>query len=252
MRLMTYNILMDAQRGRDKMLEVIYAHQPDVILLQEVRTIATAQALASALDMRFFMAEETNWHLRVCALTRCDVIGVQTLPLWRRFGSALKVTVQTDAGNTISVYGVHLVAYYMWYAEMIRGWQIKQLLTYTAQHDDHYHAMVGDFNTFAPGDEVSLANAPLRIRQQTWPQLGLHARWALRQVYRAGYTDTFRHLHPDDHGRTLPSEAPEVRLDYIFANTQLAEHLQSCNVITEPPIVREASDHLPVLAAFDI
>jgi endonuclease/exonuclease/phosphatase family metal-dependent hydrolase len=42
-----------------------------------------------------------------------------------------------------------------------------------------------------------------------------------------------------------------VRLDYMFATSNLASRCRSIRVIDEPP-AHEASDHLPLLAEFDL
>jgi endonuclease/exonuclease/phosphatase family metal-dependent hydrolase len=69
------------------------------------------------------------------------------------------------------------------------------------------------------------------------------------------YEDCFRYLHPDEHGFTCPAAAPAGRIDYIFANTMLAERLQSCRVLEtgeEGLSGYAASDHLAVLAEFGV
>lgn len=253
MRLMTYNILLDARNRQEAVATVINAHQPDIVFLQEIIHNKTAERLGQMTGMQAFTAFNPRWWLKVSVLTRLTVLDVETVPLWMMFGAALKLTARTQSGNSVTVYGVHLVAYYMWYAEMIRGWQLKNLLKHSNLHGGDYHALVGDFNTFAPGDEVDLSSAPPNVRRQTWPQLGKHARWALNPLYQqAQYTDTFRQQHPTAPGRTLPSHSPTVRLDYIFANAALSRHLQHCEVVLTPDEVRHASDHLPVMATFDL
>jgi exodeoxyribonuclease-3 len=113
------------------------------------------------------------------------------------------------------------------------------------------HLLAGDFNTIAPEDQASLAEAPLWVKAQAWFQLGYLPRWALKLLLEAGYIDCFRKLHPKGEGFTLPSPRPQVRLDYVFATPRLAEALRECRVVTAPEKVTVASDHLPVLAEFE-
>jgi endonuclease/exonuclease/phosphatase family metal-dependent hydrolase len=78
-------------------------------------------------------------------------------------------------------------------------------------------------------------------------------RGAIRPLHKL-YIDCFRHLHPHEWGFTCPAVAPAGRIDYIFASPVLADRLTSCFVITEGrgmPADR-ASDHLPVVAEFDL
>lgn len=68
------------------------------------------------------------------------------------------------------------------------------------------------------------------------------------------YLDCFRHLHPHEWGFTCPAGAPAGRIDYIFASPALAGGLTNCYIVTEGegmPADR-ASDHLPVVAEFDL
>lgn len=77
-------------------------------------------------------------------------------------------------------------------------------------------------------------------------------RGSIRLLLEAGYQDCFRLTNPDIQTFTCPSAAPAGRIDYIFADPELACRLSNCTVITGVEGVRgdEASDHLPVLAEF--
>jgi endonuclease/exonuclease/phosphatase family metal-dependent hydrolase len=78
------------------------------------------------------------------------------------------------------------------------------------------------------------------------------SRGTIRLLRRAGYVDSFRHIHQHAWGFTCPAKAPAGRIDYIFASPELAGRLSSCSVVTEGNTIQgdEASDHLPVLAEF--
>ncbi|GCF06607.1 endonuclease/exonuclease/phosphatase family protein [Dictyobacter arantiisoli] len=67
------------------------------------------------------------------------------------------------------------------------------------------------------------------------------------------YQDCFRRLHPSEQGFTCPAAAPAGRIDYIFANSVLAERLEMCRVLEtgEDDLPGEqASDHLAITAEF--
>ncbi len=73
-------------------------------------------------------------------------------------------------------------------------------------------------------------------------------------LIKAGYVDCFRTLHPEEPGYTWPSPMPAGRIDFIFASPELARRLVSCEVIGEGKGLpaTQASDHLPVVACFDM
>lgn len=69
------------------------------------------------------------------------------------------------------------------------------------------------------------------------------------------YEDCFRHVHPMEQGFTCPAAAPAGRIDYIFANTVMAERLTMCRVITtgeDDLSGDQASDHLALAAEFGV
>lgn len=79
---------------------------------------------------------------------------------------------------------------------------------------------------------------------------------AVRSMLQAGYTDCLRRAHPRGDHFTCPSYRPAVRIDYVFADPELAPALVSCDVFGRlGPLAEEArlaSDHFPVLAEFDL
>lgn len=257
MRVMTYNTLTDGRDMRSDatqsdrwaaIVAVLKAADPDVVMLQEVMTQDFLLFLADQLSMAWYWTDDGG-QMQVGALSRLPVALAEAVPLGN-YGmaarSALALTVVAPDGGLLTIYGIHAIAFYAWFTEMIRGWQIKRLLRH-AQQADPRHLLIGDFNTFAPKDFVSLKGAPHWVKRQTWPQLGLIARWALKPVYQAGYIDSYRYFHPDEHGFTLPSSYPTVRLDYMFAAPDLQSHLSGCEVVQTPDLVKTASDHRPVV-----
>jgi endonuclease/exonuclease/phosphatase family metal-dependent hydrolase len=79
-------------------------------------------------------------------------------------------------------------------------------------------------------------------------------RAAVRSMLRAGYSDCLRTLHPRASAFTCPSYQPAVRIDYMFANKELAQRLTRCEVVGRSgeltELARRASDHFPLMAEF--
>ncbi len=254
MRLLTYNILKGGEGREAEIVEVIRAAAPDVAVVQEAREAASFRRIAAALGMAPRLAEgRGRIPLRVGLLSRLPILGFRTLRPWPVWPGCVEATVRPADGLPLTVYGVHLAAYYPWFFERWRTHQVRALLRHvrrTAPGDRHL--LAGDFNAVAPGDRALLAGAPLWVRAQTWFQLGRVPRRALKPLLDAGYVDCFRETHPEEDGFTLPSTGPRVRLDYVFAAPPLAGALSRCRVVAEPAEVASASDHLPVLAEFGL
>ena len=66
------------------------------------------------------------------------------------------------AGERIRVFGVHLSAVIAAWTEQRRVLELRALLRSIEHHRDRLHALVGDFNTIAPGATVKAAQLPLR------------------------------------------------------------------------------------------
>ena len=250
-RLLTYNILKGGQEREAQIVEVIRSVGPDVVVIQEVLEPDRLRQIATALGMSPYLAQsQGRLPLRVGLLSRLPVLDFRTLRLWPVWPGCLQATVQLANGHSLTVFGVHLAAYYPWFIELWRTYQVRALLRYIRRAAPGWHLLAGDFNAVAPGDRASLAGAPLWVRAQTWFQLGRVPRRAPKPLLDAGYVDCFREMHPEEDGFTLPSTSPQVRLDYVFAAPPLAGALNACRVITSPKAVTSASDHLPVLAEF--
>jgi endonuclease/exonuclease/phosphatase family metal-dependent hydrolase len=250
-RLLTYNILKGGKEREAQIIEVIRSVDPDVVVVQEVLEVDCFCQIATALGMSSYLAQnQGRLPLRVGLLSRLPVLDFHTLRLWPVWPGCLQATVQLANGHTLTVFGLHLAAYYPWFLEWWRVYQVRTLLRYIRRMAPGWHLLAGDFNTIAPGDRASLEQAPLWVKAQAWFQLGYIPRWALGSLINAGYADCFRKLHPEEDGFTLPSVHPQVRLDYVFAAPSLNNALRECRVITSPKTVTSASDHLPVLTEF--
>jgi endonuclease/exonuclease/phosphatase (EEP) superfamily protein YafD len=235
MRLLTYNILRGGQKREAEIIEVIQDIDPDVVVVQEALEVARFQRIAAALEMDPRLAESRRrLSIRGGLLSRLPVVGFRTLHLWPVWPSCFQATIQLTNGRSLTVFGLHLAAYYPWFFEWWRMYQVRALLRYILQTAPGQHLLAGDFNAIARGDRASLAEAPLWVKAQTWFQLGHIPRWALKPLLDAGYVDCFRRLHPEEDGFTLPSPRPQVRLDYIFAAPPLLDALRGCRVITSP------------------
>jgi exodeoxyribonuclease-3 len=250
-RLLTYNILKGGEGREAEIVEVIRATAPDVVVVPEVQEAAPFRQIAAALGMASRLAEgRGGMPLRVGLLSRLPILSFHTLHPWPVWPGCIESTVRLADRRSITVFGVHLAAYYPWFLEWWRMYQVRALLRYLRRTAPGLHLLAGDFNTIAPGDRASLRQAPLWVKAQAWFQLGYIPRWALGPLLNAGYVDCFRELHPKEDGFTLPSVHPQVRLDYVFAAPSLKDALRECRVIASPKAVTAASDHLPVLTEF--
>jgi endonuclease/exonuclease/phosphatase family metal-dependent hydrolase len=85
---------------------------------------------------------------------------------------------------------------------------------------------------------------------------GTVERSTVARMLEAGYVDSYRHLHPRAHGYTCATWMPAARIDYIFADSRMADRLRRCEVVGGRGWAdREASvasDHFPLVTEFSV
>jgi exonuclease III len=163
----------------------------------------------------------------------------------------LQATVEYKPEKHLHLFGVHLLAFSLFAFELWRTWEISIVLREAMKYQTELCLVAGDFNTISPTDKVDRKTLPAKIKLMYALQGERLFHKVVSKVLKAGFTDCYRSLHTET-GYTYPPPKPNTRLDYIFANAKMKQHLRECCVVTEPAVVHEASDHYPVLAKFKI
>jgi endonuclease/exonuclease/phosphatase family metal-dependent hydrolase len=232
LRLMTYNIRhgrgADGRVDLGRIAEVIAAHEPDVVVLQEVDygrcrsgIVDQSDVLARRLGLEARFApcvdHDEDGHYGIATLAKIPVVASRQVALPRRGGlrpseprSALVTRLAWHDGE-LDVINTHLSL-----SREERALQMPALAALGAHHgDDHGLVVAGDFNC-GPGSGI------LR-----------HLLAQLRRVHVA---------RP-----SWPSRFPFLRLDHVLYRGQLdPSHAE----VVADPLARRASDHLPVVARF--
>lgn len=253
LRCMTYNIL-DGGRGRQaKVLAVLEAAQADVVVMQEVAEADLVMRAAESLGYAAFVAEANQPRHKIALLSRLPIAHCATFHPFPLRRTLLDARLALPSGATLHVFGVHLVApSHMGLFERWRRAELTAILRRAGASCDGPSLIAGDFNAIAPGDRVDLAPLPGWLRAAIGLQGGRAATGAIAQMRAAGWRDAFREMNARAAGYTLPAKCPNARLDYIFANPAVCARLTACRVMTAPEVVRTASDHLPLIAEFDV
>jgi exodeoxyribonuclease III len=241
LRLLTYNIKNGGTGREPFLISTIAACAPDIVLLQEATRANVIQQLAGATGMAQWATFERQ-SLGFMSRTAVDHYEWHR-PRWSRY-AFLELVVMNGA---VRFFGVHLSAIHSAWTERRRVFEVRALLNGIARHQQGFHVLAGDFNTLAPNEPFDLRSLPLRLRPFVWMSGG-RIRWrTIQEVLDAGYVDAFRLKHPNEHGFTLPTHAPHVRLDYVFVPQPHAARLLRCDVVTSASATK-ASDHFPLVA----
>lgn len=239
-KVLNYNIKCGGNDRLSLIAEVIQAEQPDAVALVEANSQANAETLARGLHMQLAYGQ---------ANSAFAVAWISHLPMERRRNHRLKALSKTLLevevvwrGNVLSLYVTHLTGGRTAADADHRSREVQAILDVFRPLADRPHLLVGDFNAVHPGDPVGVL--------PSGEEQGHIARRPIELILKAGYVDCYRKLHSEEPGYTYTSHHPWLRLDHIFASPPMAARLSGCGVVTEL-LTKQASDHLPIWAAFN-
>jgi len=246
LRLLSYNIRFGGVGREERLAEVIREAAPDLVVLQEATKPAVVARLARATGM-------TVWGSRpghsLGFMSRREVAHHE----WHLPPGASRAFLEIVlAGTEVRFFGLHLRAIHSNWTERRRVRELRALLESIKRHQTGFHALLGDFNTLAPGELLDMRLMPLRLRPFVWLSGG-YIRWETVQIMLdAGYMDGYRIVNPFEKGFTFPTSNPHLRLDYIFLPAPFGDRLKDCQVRNGSLSVAQASDHFPLLAELEI
>ena len=241
-RLLSYNIKYGGTGRERAIAQVIRDAGVDVVLLQEATNPRVIEQLSRDTGM-------PHWGSRpehsMGFLTRIPVEHHEWHHPLNSRHPFLELALE---GIPCRIFGLHLVAWFSKWTERKRARELRALLDGIRKHQDGCHLIAGDFNALAPGELLEVRKMPAWIRAMVWLSGNDIARDTIQLMLDEGYADAWRLLHPKDAGFTFPTWDPHVRLDYVFMPQREAQRIVVCDIIRTPPeIIKEASDHSPLL-----
>jgi exodeoxyribonuclease-3 len=246
LRLLSYNIRQGGVGREPVIAAVIRACDPDLVVLQEAVRPESIETLASLTGLGLH-AERRGRSLAF--LSRVPVEHDWRRPVWSKHA----VLALTLAPSGVRIFGVHLSAVHAAWTERRRTMELRGLLrTVRETAAPHFHILVGDFNTLAPGEQLDARRLPPRLRPFVWLSGG-SIRWrTVGRVLEAGYADAWRVAHPDETSAfTFPTWDPHLRLDYSFVPAADAGRVLRCEVVRSAD-ASIASDHFPLFVELDV
>ena len=157
-RLLSYNIRHGGSGREAALAAVIRAAAPDLVVLQEATRPEVVERLAGETGMAAWGSRRGE---SLAYLSRAPVAEAA----WHRprvSRHAFVEIVPQDGGWR--VFGVHLSAVHAAWTERRRAYELRALLVAIQQHQHGAHALVGDFNTLAPGELLDPRRLPARLR----------------------------------------------------------------------------------------
>jgi endonuclease/exonuclease/phosphatase family metal-dependent hydrolase len=246
LKLLSYNIRYGGAGREDLLAAVIKEAAPDLVVFQEATRQPVIERLAEQTGMKVW-ASRPGYSLAF--MSRLEIAHYD----WHRpVGARHPFLEIVPAGTEARIFGLHLSAVHSNWTERRRVRELRALLKSIEKHQEGFHALVGDFNTLAPGELLDAQRLPPRLRPLVWLSGGT-IRWeTIRIMLDANYADGYRALHPLEKGFTFPTWDPHLRLDYIFLPSQFANRLIDCQALDGIALARKASDHFPLLSQLEI
>lgn len=241
-KLLSYNIRFGG-RGRERELAaVIRSVAPDLVVFQEAIDPQVIGRVAVATGLPYWAARREH---SIGYISRLQ----PSYHEWHYPAGAKHSFLEIVLpGTEERIFGLHLSSTFSKWSERRRVREIRALLKSIEKHQQGFHVMVGDFNTLAPGEILDVRRMPAWIRGLVWLSGRDIQRETIQLMKDSGYVDGYRLLHPADQGYTFPVWDRHLRLDYVFVPASFAERLVQATVVTEPAVVQQASDHLPLLS----
>jgi len=244
LRVLSYNIRYGGAGREPALLQVIRSADPDVVVFQEATKPGVIERLADGAAMAHWGAHSGR---SLGYMSRRPIAHSE----WHRPRLSHHAFLEiTPEGADVTVVGVHLSAVHSAWTERRRGLELRALLRTLRQRERGFHALVGDFNTLAPGEHLDIRKLPPRLRPFVWLSGG-RIRWrTIQAVLDAGYADAFRYHHASEPGYSFPTWDPHLRLDYLFVPSADITRVTACSVLAHEA-APAASDHLPLLAVLN-
>lgn len=252
LRVMTYNIYKGAQGREAGLVAIIQAVQPDILFLQEVAGETNIQCLAEQLGFYYAFAASHYGSKNLALLSRYPLSYSQSHLAFPLFHALLLATVPLPTGEPFNLYGVHVGVLHDWWRTMELMAILQQIQRHDGRHPSPFSLIAGDFNAILPRDAVNLRIGTRLHKIILFLQYVFATRFAPRVLEHGRWVDSYRVCHPRADGFSFPATAPAVRLDHIYATPALAQRLTRCEVITHLKETKTVSDHLPLIAEFEM
>ncbi len=229
MRLLAWNIQQGGGVRRERIGAAILAHNPDLIALIEFvpgSSVSLLELLKRSGFTQSLCTDRQGFCYAVCLLSKS--------PLLRR-RSGISVLEESGLWLEASVpeHGFRLGVLHAPTSSRLRMREyLSALVSVAEQRSQCPFLFVGDFNTGVPP-----ADGPMK-------NFGDVDRFTSLQS--AGFTDVWRHLHPDCIEHTWCRNGKSYRIDHALASSLLAPRIEQCRYSHEER-ERGCSDHSVLL-----
>ncbi len=249
MKIATWNV--NSVKARlPRVLEWLKAAEPDVVLLQEIKTLEFPEMEFMALGYRVAFVGQKAYN-GVAILARDPIEVILT---------ALPGDPEDDHSRYIEadIAGVRIASIYLPNGNPVDTPKFPYKLAWMKRLYNHMGALLELGRPIVLGGDYNVIPEPEDCyNPRAWEGDALfrrESREAFRAMKNLGYTDAFRALHQEAHrytfwdylsGRWERDEG--IRIDHFLLSPEATDRLQACDIDRGPRGLEKPSDHTPVI-----
>ncbi len=249
-KIATWNV--NSIRARlGNVVEWLEAARPDVLLLQEIKTVEETFPLMEikGLDYEALVVGQKSYN-GVAILSRDTILH----PVTRLPGDADDEQARYAEATT---FGLRVASIYLPNGNPATTEKYTYKLGWMARLRDHARGLLAGEQPVVLGGDYNVIPAPQDVYEPArWTDDALYkieTRQAFRTILNLGYTEAFRALHPNKHAYTYWdyqgiawSADQGLRIDHLLLSPQAADRLNACEIDSKPRGKEKASDHTPI------
>lgn len=236
-------------------LEWLKIHEPDALLLQEIKceTEAFPSLEFSAIGYQAAVHGQKAYN-GVAILTKKPVEVIS---------KALDATDEQARFLHVVLEGVHLLNLYAPNGNPVETEKFTYKLRWLAQLHDYFEKLLTQEITFVAGGDYNIIPTAADVHDPAlWAEDALfrpESRALWRRFHHLGLTDAFRALHPNtthaytfwDYQAGAWQRDAGIRIDHFLLSPQAADRVLSCSIDKTPRGAEKASDHTPIIVTLD-
>jgi exodeoxyribonuclease III len=256
-KLVTWNV--NSVKARlPRLLELLEAHDPDVVCLQETKSAPAAFPHRELAEAGYVAADHCGGRWAgVAVLSRAGSPPTDVV-------CGLRGESDADEARWVeaTVDGVRVASVYVPNGRQVDTEPFFSKLQFLEAMRERVrgHVAAADALPLVVAGDVNVCLTDLDVHDPTLvgtTHITEGERARLRAVLDAGLVDAYRHLHPDEVGYTWWDyraghfhKGIGLRLDLVMATRDLADRLQACGIDRGFRKGPKPSDHAPLIATF--
>lgn len=255
-KIATWNV--NSVRARlGNILEWLEDARPDVVLLQELKTIEETFPLMEIKSLGYEALVVGQKSYNGVAILSRDALSdpLRSLP-----GEEDDPQARYAEATT---FGIRVASIYLPNGNPVSSDKYGYKLRWMARLRDHARALLVRERPVVLGGDYNVIPAPEDAYDPAaWTDDALYkieTRQAFRAILNLGFTDAFRALHPKEHAYTYWdyqgaawSADQGLRIDHLLLSPQAADLLSACEIDREPRGKEKASDHTPLWCELEL